>query len=203
MSKRAEKAIFYFQLSRLISSRVKNNRSGKRSHQKVKRRYIGQSVERFRDPFFVTGRGKFVADYYLPGMLHATILRSIYSSAKIDKIETSKASKLPGVKAVITGADVMKISKPIPFMYSPTGFGSKTADVYCLAHDRARFVGEPLAVVVAEDKHTAYEALQLVQVEYTPSTPVVDAEKALESGSPLVYEPWGDNLMLKMSFSAN
>jgi len=166
----------------------------------MKRRYIGQSVQRFRDPFFVTGKGKFVADVYLPGMLHAAILRSPYAYAKINSINTKKASKHPGVVAVMTGIEAAKLSKPIPFMYSPTGFGSKTADVYGLATDRARYVGEPVAAVVAVNKLVAYEALELVEVDYTPLTPVVDAERALEPGSPLVYEPWGDNLLLKMSF---
>jgi len=148
----------------------------------------------------VTGKGKFVADVYLPGMLHAAILRSPYAYAKINSINTKKASRHPGVVAVVTGIEVAKLSKPIPFMYSPTGFGSKTADVYGLATDRARYVGEPVAAVVAVNKLVAYEALELVEVDYTPLTPVVDAERALEPGSPLVYEPWGDNLLLKMSF---
>ena len=148
----------------------------------------------------MTGKGKFVADVYLPGMLHAAILRSPYAYAKINSINTKKASKHPGVVAVMTGIEAAKLSKPIPFMYSPTGFGSKTADVYGLATDRARYVGEPVAAVVAVNKLVAYEALELVEVDYTPLTPVVDAERALEPGSPLVYEPWGDNLLLKMSF---
>ncbi|MCS4540554.1 MAG: xanthine dehydrogenase family protein molybdopterin-binding subunit [Thaumarchaeota archaeon] len=167
----------------------------------MKRRYIGKSVERFRDPFFVTGRGKFVSDFCLPGMLHAAILRSPYAYARINKIDTKRASRHPGVVAVLTGTDVAKLSKPIPFMYSPTGFGSKTADVYALATDCARYVGEPVAVVAAENKHAAHEALQVLEVDYTPLTPVVDAEKALEPSSPLVYEPWGDNLLLKMRFT--
>ncbi len=148
----------------------------------------------------MTGKGKFVADVYLPGMLHAAILRSPYAYAKINSINTKKASRHPGVVAVVTGIEAAKLSKPIPFMYSPTGFGSKTADVYGLATDRARYVGEPVAAVVAVNKLVAYEALELVEVDYTPLTPVVDAERALEPGSPLVYEPWGDNLLLKMSF---
>jgi len=148
----------------------------------------------------VTGKGKFVADVCLPGMLHAAILRSPYAYAKINSINTKKASRHPGVVAVVTGIEAAKLSKPIPFMYSPTGFGSKTADVYGLATDRARYVGEPVAAVVAVNKLVAYEALELVEVDYTPLTPVVDAERALEPGSPLVYEPWGDNLLLKMSF---
>ncbi len=148
----------------------------------------------------MTGKGKFVADVYLPGMLHAAILRSPYAYAKINSINTKKASRHPGVVAVVTGIEAAKLSKPIPFMYSPTGFGSKTADVYGLATDRARYVGEPVAAVVAVNKLVAYEALELVEVDYTPLTPVVDAERALEPGSPLVYEPWGDNLILKMSF---
>jgi len=133
-------------------------------------------------------------------MLHAAILRSPYAYAKINSINTKKASRHPGVVAVVTGIEAAKLSKPIPFMYSPTGFGSKTADVYGLATDRARYVGEPVAAVVAVNKLVAYEALELVEVDYTPLTPVVDAERALEPGSPLVYEPWGDNLLLKMSF---
>ena len=148
----------------------------------------------------MTGKGKFVADVCLPGMLHAAILRSPYAYAKINSINTKKASRHPGVVAVVTGIEAAKLSKPIPFMYSPTGFGSKTADVYGLATDRARYVGEPVAAVVAVNKLVAYEALELVEVDYTPLTPVVDAERALEPGSPLVYEPWGDNLLLKMSF---
>src|SRR2546430_15176464 len=111
----------------------------------MKRRYIGQSVQRFRDPFFVTGKGKFVADVCLPGMLHAAILRSPYAYAKINSINTKKASRHPGVVAVVTGIEAAKLSKPIPFMYSPTGFGSKTADVYGLATDRVFFFKQKTA----------------------------------------------------------
>ena len=168
--------------------------------QKTKRKYIGKSVQRLRDPFFVTGRGRFVADVHLPEMRYAAILRSTYAHAKINKIDTKKALALPGVVTILAGTDVARLSNPIPFMYSPTGFGSKTADVYGLAKDYARYVGEPVAAVVAVNKHVAYQALDLIEVDYTPLKPVVDSEKALEPGSPLVYEPWGDNLLLKMSF---
>lgn len=102
---------------------------------------------------------------------------------------------MPGVLCVVTGGEIREETNPIPPTYDPTAVGLKTAEWYALCVDRARYVGEAVAAVVAEDKFTAYAALDLIGVDYEELPVVADPEEAMKPGAPLVEPGWGDNIM--------
>jgi CO/xanthine dehydrogenase Mo-binding subunit len=127
-------------------------------------------------------------------MLHAAILRSPLAHARITSIDTSQAEKLPGVFVVVTGEDALRWSFPGPTV--PPEWGT-----HCLATDKVRFVGEPVAAVAAVNRYVAEDALELIAVDYDPLPVVADARKALEPDSPLVIEEKGTNVMLQRVFT--
>jgi carbon-monoxide dehydrogenase large subunit len=138
-------------------------------------------MQRKEDVRFVRGRGRYVDDVALPGMLHAAILRSTYAHARIRSIDTSAAEAMPKVKAVITGATLETLN----LAWMPT----LSMDVQAvLATDKVRFQGQEVAFVVAEDKYTARDALDLIEVDYEPLPPVMDATKALDDGAPVIRD---------------
>lgn len=136
---------------------------------------------RKEDPRFVRGRGRFVDDIQLPGMLHLAILRAPVAHARIVGIDTSAAEASPGVKAVVTGA--MLAQQGLAWM--PTLSNDVQA---VLATDKVRFQGQEVAFVVAEDRYAARDALELIDVEYDVLDPVIDARRALEPGAPLIRD---------------
>ena len=137
---------------------------------------------RKEDPRFIRGRGTYVDDVALPGMLHLAILRSPFAHARIVGIDTTAAQAHPKVKAVVTGADLA--DKGLAWM--PTLSNDVQA---VLATDKVRFQGQEVAFVVAEDRYSARDALELIDVEYDPLDPVIDARKALDSTGQ--WEPVG------------
>jgi 2-furoyl-CoA dehydrogenase large subunit len=149
--------------------------------------WVGQSLKRIEDPRLLTGRGVFVADLPLRAPCAAAILRSPHAHARIRSIDASAALLAPGVAGVITGADVLAHTKPFAVGVQAT------VKYYCLVTDKARFVGEPVAVVVARDRYLAEDALDLIQVEYEPLPAVVDPEDALKPGAPILHESVGSN----------
>jgi len=157
-------------------------------------RFVGRPVPRVEDPLLLTGRTEFIDNFTLPGMLHCAILRSPHPHARIRAVDTSEAEKLPGVVAVLTGADVKRWTQPTPTV--PPGWGG-----HCLATDKARFVGEPVAAVAATSRYVAEDALELIVVDYEPLPAVVDAARALDPGSPLLFEEHGSNAMLQRVFT--
>lgn len=170
----------------------------------------GSAIRRKEDPEILLGEARYTQDVTLPGMLYAAILRSPYAHARIRKIDLSRALALPGVVAGLTGADLPKISylKPLaPFPFQsrdPFQKGNPTIkffDHYCLATDKARFVGEPLAAVVATDPYVAEDALELIDAEFDELPALVDTEAALAPSAPRLYEDWGDNVMLTFRVS--
>jgi len=142
---------------------------------------IGQSIKRKEDDRFIRGKGTYVDDISLPGMLHMAILRSPLAHAKLISIDTSAASALDGVVAVITGADLAAHN----LAWMPTLSGDTQA---VFATDKVRFQGQEVAAVVAESPYIAYDALELIQVEYDPLDVVVDPRKALEPGAPFIRD---------------
>ena len=131
--------------------------------------------ERKEDPRFVRGQGNYVDDVELPGMLHGAMLRSPLAHARIVSIDTSAALQHPKVHAVITGKDL----EGLKLAWMPT----LSADVQAvLATDKVRFQGQEVAFVVADDRYSARDALELIHVEYDALPPVVDARKALDAG---------------------
>ncbi len=140
---------------------------------------IGRPVKRKEDPRFIRGKGTYVDDITLPNMLYMDIVRSPYAHATIKNIDASRALALPGVVAVITGKDL----EAHGLHWMPT-LMSDTQMV--LPTDHVVYQSQEVAVVLAEDRYVAADAVQLVDVEYEPLPPVVDPKKALEPGAPLV-----------------
>jgi carbon-monoxide dehydrogenase large subunit len=134
---------------------------------------------RKEDPRFVRGRGRFVDDIQLPGMLHLAILRSPVAHATIVSVDTSAAQAHPKVKAVVTGAELAERG----LAWMPTLSNDVQA---VLATDKVRFQGQEVAFVVAEDRYSARDALELIEVEYDLLDPVVDVRQALAPGAPVI-----------------
>ena len=166
-----------------------------RTH-KEGRQWVGKSIRRVEDPKFLRGRGGYIGDMTLPGMLHAAVLSSPYAHARITSIDTARALVAPGVHAVITGAQAAEFTDPLP------DFGPNPAahTWRCLAVGKARYVGEGVAVVVADSRYLAEDARALIDVEYEPLPPVTDMERALEEGAPLVHEDLGSNCAYERTF---
>lgn len=148
---------------------------------------LGKPIPRREDKRFLIGLGRFVADLKPKDALHVTFLRSPFSHAIIKRIDTSKARALPGVRLVLTGPELPKYIKPFRHLIP-------TPPYYPMAVDKVRYVGEPVAAVVAESRAAAEDALELIEVEYEPLEPVIDPEKALLPGSPLVHEGFENNI---------
>ncbi len=129
----------------------------------------------------VTGRIPYTIDVALPGMLHARLLRSTEAHARLVRVDVSRARGLPGVAAVLTGADL--VGRPDLFPY----YGSIYRDQPILAIDKVRYAGEPIAAVAAVDLDTAQDAIDLIEVEYEPLPAVFDVEAALAAGSPILH----------------
>lgn len=157
-------------------------------------RFTGKSVNRVEDPSLVTGRVDFVDNLNEPGMLHCAMLHSPYAHARIKSIDTSAAEKLPGVLAVLTGKDVAAQSTPMPSF--PEQWGG-----YIMAVDKVRFVGQVVAAVAAVSRYVAEDALELIDVDYEPLPAVMDPVKAMEPGSPLLYEEKSSNIIFRKQFA--
>jgi carbon-monoxide dehydrogenase large subunit len=157
---------------------------------------IGRRILRKEDKRFITGQGRYVGDVQLPGTKHVALLRSRLPHARIGSIDVSQARRLHGVVGVYTGADIDAITNRFDHLLPPPTFQPLRWPV--LALDKVRFVGEPLAAVVADTRAIAEDALDLIQVDFDELEPVVDMEAALGPGSPLLYEEWGTNEFLHL-----
>jgi carbon-monoxide dehydrogenase large subunit len=157
-------------------------------------RYFGERITRSEDPRLLTGRGLFVDDVHLPGLLHAAVLRSSHAHANIRHIDTTKALTLPGVIAIYTHRDLpQRLQEPLPKLIPhPDLVHHKTQRA--LAATKVRYVGEPVAFVVAESRYIAEDAAELIEVAYDPLPAVVDLESAIRPGAPLVHEEMGTNI---------
>ncbi len=155
-------------------------------------RYIGQSVRRREDPRLLRGSGLFVADVRLPGLTHAAFLRSPHAHARIVRVDVSGALGQPGVLAAISFADLGPDPVKLPMLVPHRALRPQMP--YPLAADRVRYVGEPVAAVVAEDPYLAEDALEAIVVEYEELPALVDAEAALAPGAPLLHDGAEDNL---------
>lgn len=144
-------------------------------------KFVGQRLVRVDAIEKATGKAMYLDDYAFPRMLCGRILRSPVPHARIRRIDTSKARRLAGVKAVITGDDLPDLR-----------YGAYVKDTPVLTKDKVRFVGEPVAAVAALDEDVAAEALELIEVEYEELTPVFDPLGASEPGVPLIHENWKD-----------
>jgi aerobic carbon-monoxide dehydrogenase large subunit len=152
-------------------------------------KFVGERIKRREDPRLITGEGLYVDDVRLPGMLTAVILRSPYAHAKINSINLDTARKLPGVVAVFSGDDFKDKIASVPCVapaehvpYHPV-----------LAQGKVRFVGEGVAVAVAQNAYIAHDALDLIDVDYDALDAVVNPEKALEADAPILHEEFKSN----------
>src|SRR5215831_11104196 len=164
-------------------------------------KFFGAAVKRREDPRFLRGEGRFVDDVVLPGLLHAAFLRSPHAHARIVSIETTAAASSPGVIRVLTFRDLERWMKPLPlFGAVPPGlaavvkFDIRQAPQWPLCRDRARHVGELVAMVVADSPERAEDAVDQIRVDWELLPPVVDMTRAAEPGVPLIHPEWGSNV---------
>jgi carbon-monoxide dehydrogenase large subunit len=156
--------------------------------------YIGQRRPGLRNRRLSQGRGAYVADIELDGMLHVAVLRSPHASARIVSIDAGAARALPGVRYVVTGEEIRRHTQPIPEGWDTSTIGARGVVWYALCLDRVRYVGEAVAAVAAEDRWQAERALSAIEVDYEVLPAVTDPVAALEPGAPLVEPEWGTNL---------
>ena len=154
--------------------------------------YVGARVKRSEDLRLLRGIGKFVGDIRRVGMLHAAILRSPCAHARVLRIDTEAATKMAGVVGVVTFADMDGV-KPIPMRTGIIEELERSLQ-YPLARDKVRYVGEPLAVVVAENRYLAEDALELIDVQYELLGAVTDPQDAVRLGAPILHESVPDNI---------
>jgi 2-furoyl-CoA dehydrogenase large subunit len=156
---------------------------------------IGAAMPRLEDDALLRGVGRYADDLGgKPGMLHAAFLRSPHPHARLVSIDASAALSLPGVACVLTGDDVRRWSKPFV-----VGVRQRM-DHWCLAVDRVRYVGEPVALVIARDRYLAEDALDHIEVHYAPLPPVVDIEGALDAAAEVLHDTVGGNLVSDRRF---
>ena len=163
--------------------------------QATERRYIGAAIKRKEDPRFITGRGTYVDDLALTGMVYAAMVRSPYPHARIKSINVEKAKAMPGVVAVYTGKDIQ--INPLPLAWPLPG--QKGSPRLPLARDKVVHAGEIVAVVVAEDRYLAEDAAEQVEVEYEELPSVADIRKAIEPGAPTVHDDAPGNVAFEWS----
>jgi carbon-monoxide dehydrogenase large subunit len=164
----------------------------------VARSYIGASLKRVEDPVLVRGAGRYVDDLREPGLLHLVFVRSPHGHARIVRIDPSAALALPGVVAALSAADLGDISLPTA---PPSAPGAHIRIAPPLARDVVRFVGEPVAAVVAESRYLAEDAARLVEVEYDPLPAAGRIEEAHEPGAPRVHADLPDNVCFQTFYS--
>ncbi|MBM4298118.1 MAG: xanthine dehydrogenase family protein molybdopterin-binding subunit, partial [Deltaproteobacteria bacterium] len=154
--------------------------------------YIGTRVRRKEDLRLLRGIGKYVGDIHRPGMVHAAILRSTHAHARVVKIDASAALKLPGVIGVLTSADMPGL-KTIPMR---TGVipGLERSQQTPIATTKVRYVGDPVAVVVAENRYRAEDALELIEVQYEALGAVTDARAGIQPGEPQLHDATPNNV---------
>ena len=157
-------------------------------------RVFGSGIRRREDPRLLTGTARYTADFVLPGMLHAAVLRSPHGHARIRGIDTSRAKAAAGVVAVFTAADTEAGLKCIPCAWLLPNAGLNVAPYRALAPDIVRYVGDAVAVVVAESDYQAYDALELIDVDYEALPAVVDPNLAAAAGAPQLHAEAPGNL---------
>jgi carbon-monoxide dehydrogenase large subunit len=158
-------------------------------------RWVGQPIRRREDPRFLRGQARFVDDLVLPGLLHLVVVRSAAVHGVLKAVKTDAARASPGVVAVVTGADLKGKARPMP-VGRFEGAHVAPAPHPILATERVRYVGEPVAAVLAEDMTQAVDAAWRVEVEVDPLRAVVEPEDALR-GEVLLHPGLGDNLLIR------
>jgi carbon-monoxide dehydrogenase large subunit len=166
--------------------------------QAVQPKLLGARVKRREDPRFLTGQGTYVDDVVRPAMLHAAFVRSPQAHADITSIDVSAALELEGVHAVITGEDLADHSRPVVAMAEFEGW--QTSEWPALAIGRVRFVGEAVAIVIADDRYLAEDAAEFVTVEYEPLPVLATMDDALADDAAPLHPGWTRNCFLRRHF---
>ncbi len=163
---------------------------------------VGARIQRREDPKLITGHGRFVDDMRLTNMAHMAIVRSPHAHARITSVDVTAALAAPGVVAVYTAKDFHTVlSGGLPVTNSFVADKKQVPEQFPIAEFEVAYAGEPVAVVVAEDRYLAADAVQLVAVDYEPLTAVMDPEKAMQPGSPLVKSDRPDNIGWDTTFA--
>lgn len=173
------------------------------------RGFVGQPLRRREDARLLTGKGQYVADLELPGMLHVAFVRSAMAHARIRSVDLTRAAAAEGVVLALNGADLLKALPPVPDhqVVLPGKWKTTVAHTILnpnqplLATDKARHVGEALAVIVAESRYAAEDAVDLAELDLEPLPAVVDASRGLQAGSPIVHEQFRSNCIGEFSIS--
>jgi len=158
---------------------------------------VGQRVKRKEDPKLITGNALYLDDMKIPGLLHASILRSPYPHANIISVNKDKALEYPGVIAVYTGKDLEGRLNPVPTSWKVPGMNLIETEQYPLAINTARYVGDGVAMVVAESKYIAEDALELLDVEYEALPSISNQKEARKEDAPQIYEEVPNNVAFK------
>ena len=156
-------------------------------------RIFGSGIRRREDPRLITGQANYTDDIKLPGTVYAAIKRSIHAHARIRSVDTTAAAAAPGVLAVYTGADTDGVLNPIPCAWIVPDSDVKQVPHPAIAKDVVRYVGDAVAVVVAEDRYQAEDALELINVDYEPLPVVVKPEAATQEGAPQLHDDAPNN----------
>ncbi len=159
-------------------------------------RIFGSGIRRREDPRLITGQGKYTDDMVLPGMVHMAFVRSPYAHAHIKSIDTSSAKAAPGVVAVYTGEDLVGLGT-VPCAWLIPNSDLKTPAHPALAKDKVRYVGDGVAIVIAENRYQAQDAAELVQVEYEVLDAVVNPEEATHDGAPQLFDEAPHNIAFR------
>jgi len=162
-------------------------------------RLVGARVARREDPRLLTGQGSYVDDHRPARMLYAAFLRSPHAHARIRRLDVSAALALPGVAAVLTGEDIARSSKPVRAASKTPNV--KTTSYPTLALGKVRHVGEAVAMVAAESRYVAEDAVERIVVDYEPLPVVRDVESALDPASPVLHDEAETNLLVSREFA--
>jgi len=163
-------------------------------------RFIGRDVGRFEDRRLLTGRGQYVADVYRPGELLMAVVRSTWPHARLKGVDVGPALEVPGVLAAFSAKEIASYLRPIPIRRGKD-LGLEYFLEYPLARDRVRYVGEPLAIVVAESRYIAEDGAARVSVSYDPLSPIAHVDAALSDGTALLFEGAPSNRAYQHVFS--
>ena len=156
-------------------------------------RIFGSGIRRREDPRLITGQATYTDDINLSGTVHAAILRSPHAHARINSVDTSAAAAAPGVLAVYTGADTEGVLNPIPCAWIVPESDVKQVPYQAMASSVVRYVGEAVAVVVADDRYQAEDALELINVDYEILPATVNPEAAMQAGAPQLHDDAPNN----------
>jgi aerobic carbon-monoxide dehydrogenase large subunit len=157
-------------------------------------RMFGSGIKRREDPRLITGKAKYTDDIKLPGTLHMVVVRSPHAHARIRNIDTSAAASMPGVVAVYTGKDM---NIPIPTGALIPGCDLKTPEHPALAKDKVRYVGDGVAIILAENRYLAQDAAETVRVDYEVLGAIVNPEDAVKDGAPQLFDDVPNNIAFR------